>query len=341
MITPSYTADEARGGIWVYVERGPKGLEGVSLELLGHARHLADLLTTQLTGVLIGHGLEDAAHEAIRYGVDRVLLADHAELAQFAAQPYTRVVAEAVLAERPGILLIGATPDGRDLAGRLAVRLRTGLTADCTGLDLEPDTGLLLGHTTGFGGGVTATIKCPVHRPQMATVRPGVLARPRSDPARVGRLDRLSLSLRPEDRRVEVLERSVGVPEVDLTRAKVVVVGGRGAADEFRLLEELAHLLGGEVGATRVAVDSGWAERERQIGQTGYVTHPDLAIVCGASGAMQFTVGIQQAGSIVAVNTDSEAPIFELADYVVIDDVGSILPPLVARLRETHSVAGE
>ncbi|MBI4494916.1 MAG: electron transfer flavoprotein subunit alpha/FixB family protein [Chloroflexi bacterium] len=331
MIQPLYPAEEARG-LWVYLECAAGQLEGVSIELLGRARALADQLGVELTGVLVGWQVAEAARQAIAHGADVVLLAEDERLARYSTQPYTRVVAEAAVAHKPSILLLGATPDGRDVAGRLAVRLRTGLTADCTGLELEPETGLLLGQTTGFGGGVLATIKCPLHRPQMATVRPGIFPRPEPDPARAGRIEALAVTLDPADLEVEVLERVIE-PQIDLTRARALVIGGRGVMGDFSLLKQLAAELGAEIAGTRVVVDEGWLGRERQIGQTGIVTRPDLAVVCGASGAMQFTVGIKEAGTIVAINTDPEAPIFEDADYCVVDDFKRVLPPLLDQLR--------
>lgn len=335
MLGPLYPAEEA-SGLWVYLENSNGKLEGVSLELLGAARPLADQLGAELVGLMPGSGLSSLAHEAIAFGADRVLVADGEQLARYSTLPYTRVVAETVLARKPSILLLGATPDGRDLAGRLAVRLLTGLTADCTGLELEAGTGVLLGLTTGFGGGVTATIKCPLHRPQMFTVRPGIFPQPEPDPSRDGVIERLAVTLPAEDLGVEVLERVIQ-PGVDLTKSKVLIAGGRGVNGDFGLLEQLAAELGGEIGATRVAVDLGWIGRERQIGQTGYVTRPELAVVVGVSGAMQFTVGVQQAGTIVAINNDPEAPIFEDADYCVVDDFQKVLPPLLERIRAAHA----
>ncbi len=245
-------------------------------------------------------------------------------------------VAGLVLERRPDIFLLGATPDGRDLAGRLAVRLRTGLTADCTDLALEEGSGLLLGEVTGFGGGILATIKCEKHRPQMATVRPGVFAPGQPDPSRQGRIERLTVELEPQDLRVQVVER-VTAAGADITRAKVVVAGGRGTGGDFSLLAELARLLGGDVGATRVAVDEGWVGRDRQIGQTGFVTRPQLAILCGISGAMQFTVGIEKAETVVAINNDREAEVFEHADYGVVDDLFQVLPPLIEEIRQAQA----
>ncbi len=339
MIPSHYGPEDARG-VWVYLETAGGRLQGVALELLGAARRLADELETQVVGLAVGEHVEPVAGEAIAHGADTVLLVEDARLASYTTEPYTRVVADAVLARKPSILLLGATPDGRDLAGRLAVRLRTGLTADCTGLDVEPGSDVLLGHTTGFGGGVTATIKCPTHRPQMATVRPGVLPVPAADQARTGEIERAPATLEEGDLRVRISEH-VEQQQLDLTHASVVVAGGRGVQGDFRLLEELAATLGGEVGATRVAVDKGWIDRPRQIGQTGLAVRPELAIVCGASGAMQFTVGIKHAGTIVAINTDPEAPIFDDADYCVVDDFRRVLPPLIERLRAADTLAAK
>ena len=330
-----YGPGEARG-IWVYLEQSAGQLEGVSLELLARARQLADESGAELTGVLLGRDVGALAEEAIARGADQVLLADDPSLEAYRTEPYTRVVAGLVAERKPDIFFLGATPDGRDLAGRLAVRLRTGLTADCTDLALEEGTGLLLGEVTGFGGGILATIKCEKHRPQMATVRPGVFAAGEPDPSRKGRIQRVEVELAPEDMRVEVEER-VTATGADITRAKVVVAGGRGTRGDFSLLEELAALLGGELGATRVAVDEGWVGRDRQIGQTGFVTRPQLAILCGISGAMQFTVGIEKAETVVAINSDREAEVFEHADFGVADDLFQVLPPLIEEIRQAQA----
>jgi electron transfer flavoprotein alpha subunit len=330
MIAPGYTAAEA-SGIWVFLEQEGGRLEGVSLELLARGRELADEVGTRLTGVLLGADITAAAHAALAGGTDCVLKVEHPGLAVYTTDAYARTVGELVAERRPDIFLLGATPNGRDLAGRLAVRLRTGLTADCTGLELEPETGLLLGRTTGFGGGVEATIKCPKHRPQMATVRPGIF-QPREPVAEPwGLIEPVPARLSRHDLRVEVVER-VRHDQPDLTKAERIVIGGRGMGGDFGLLRQLAACLDAEVGATRVAVDAGWIGREAQIGQTGYNTRPKLAVVCGASGAMQFTVGIDRAECVVAVNADPEAPIFDHADYCVVGDIAAILPPLIERI---------
>jgi electron transfer flavoprotein alpha subunit len=328
-IQPYGAADAS--GLWVFLEQEEGELVGVSLELLGKSRELADRLGTPLTGILLGHQVRPLADQAFAAGADQVLLADHPDLAVY--NTYTRVVSEAIAERKPSIFLLGATPDGRDLAGRLAVRVQTGLTADCTGMDVDPENGLLKGDVVGFGGGIVATILCPDMRPQMATVRPGIFPAPELDPKRKGTMEEIPVRIREEDKRVKVLER-VTAAGLDITKAPCIVAAGRGIGGDLSLVEELARLFGGEIGATRVACDEGWIERERQIGQTGVVTRPKLAICCGISGAIHFTVGIEAAETVVAINTDEEAPIFEAADYCIVDDLFAVLPPLIEQLRE-------
>ncbi|HXH22789.1 MAG TPA: electron transfer flavoprotein subunit alpha/FixB family protein [Dehalococcoidia bacterium] len=333
MSSGAYGRDEANG-LWVYLEERQGRLEGVSLELLGKGRELADLLGVPLTALLVGYALGDLPNEAVAAGADVVLVADHPALQAYTTEPFTRVVASVVNERRPEALLLGATPNGRDLAGRLAVRLRTGLTADCTGLSVDPERRLLLGEVVGFGGGIVATIVCPERRPQMATVRPGIFPRPERRRGRRGEIVPVPVRLDPRDTRVRVLERSVG-EEVDLTRATAIVAVGRGMRGELALAERLASLLGAEIGGTRVAADLGWIERSRQIGQTGVVTRPRLAVCCGVSGAIHFMVGVEAADCIVAINTDPDAAIFEQADYAVVEDAFAVLPHLIEALSET------
>ena len=335
MIPSAYSPDDARG-LWVFLEQEAGRLEGVALELLGKGRELAQARGVPLTGLLLGQGVESAAREAVAHGADHVLVADDPLLAVYTTDAYANVATRIVLERKPETLLLGATPNGRDLAGRLAVRLKTGLTADCTGLAWEEGTGLLLGEVSGFGGGVMASIKCARHRPQMATVRPGIFPLPSPDPNRTGRMDRVPVSLDAGEIRTEILER-VRHEGVDITRAKVLVAGGRGLKGDFAPLAELARLLGGEVGASRVACDLGWIGRDRQIGQTGFVTRPKVAVVCGISGATQFTVGVKDAGLIIAINSDPEASIFEEADLCVVDDLFPVLEALIAELKRGTS----
>ncbi len=337
MIAPSYRAEEA-SGLWVFLEQQDGVLEPVSLELLGKARQLADESQQVVTGILLGYEISPLAIPAVALGADEVLLCENTLLRRYTTDPYTKVMAELILERRPDILLLGATPNGRDLAGRLAVRLRTGLTADCTDLSLDTD-GLLVGQVTGFGRGILAGILCPQHRPQMATVRPGVFPRPAPTQSPDGRIQRVATRLTQADAPVRVLRRSTARGG-DITAAERLVIGGRGVHGDFDVLRQLASLIGADVGASRVAGDEGWIDREAQIGQTGYVTRPKLAIVCGVSGAMQFTVGIQDAETVVAINSDPEASIFEAADYCIVDDVFEVLPPLIEALRERPGNGG-
>jgi electron transfer flavoprotein alpha subunit len=337
MTAPPYQAGEA-SGLWVYLEQQDGILEPVSLELLGRARQLADESHQTVTGVLLGYEIGPLAVPAIAHGADEVLLAESAILRHYTTDPYTKVMAELIVDRRPDIFLLGATANGRDLAGRLAVRLRTGLTADCTDLILNED-GLLVGQVTGFGNGILAGILCPHHRPQMATVRPGVFPRSAPDQSRNGRIQRLDVRLTEADMTVRVLKRST-TRGGDITAAERLVIGGRGVHGNFDMLRELADLINADVGATRVAVDEEWVDREAQIGQTGYVTRPKLAIVCGVSGAMQFTVGIQDAETVVAINSDPEAPIFEAADYCIVDDLFQVLPSLIEALHHQRGNGG-
>jgi electron transfer flavoprotein alpha subunit len=338
MIPPVYGPDEA-SGVWLCLEHENGELLGVSRELLGKGRELAAGLGVPVTGLLLGSQLGELALEAIAYGADHVLLAEHDALVPYTTDAHSAVVAAAVMLGKPDVLLLGATSDGRDLAGRLAVRLRTGLTADCTGLALEAETGLLLGDVVGFGGGIVAAIKCPQHRPQMVTVRPGAFVAPEANRARRGQVDHLPIQLDAVHTRTRVLERRID-RGVDITKADSIVVAGGGTAGDLAMVEELAALLGAEVGATRVATDAGWVDRTRMIGQTGSVTRPKLAVLCGVSGAMQFTVGIDAAETVVAINLDGQAPIFDAADYGVVGDLRQVLPSLVRELRRSLTAEG-
>ncbi len=335
MTASDYGPSEA-SGVWLYLEQEESLLEGVSRELLGKGRELADELNVPLTGMLLGRSALGVAQDAIAHGADVVLSAENPLLEPYTTEAHSRVATDMIRDGRPDILLFGATPNGRDLAGRLAVRLRTGLTADCTDLVLESESGLLLGEVVGFGGGIVATIKCAQHRPQMATVRPGVFAAPAPDSSRSGSIQDVPVSLAETDLRTRVVEREIR-KSTGIGDAELLVVGGAGTGGEFGLLEELAAAIGAELGVTRVAVDAGWASHERQVGQTGYVTRPKLAIVCGVSGAQQFTVGIDEAETVVAVNADGDAPILDAADYCVVGDLFQVLPPLIEELRAALS----
>ncbi|MFN2221217.1 MAG: electron transfer flavoprotein subunit alpha/FixB family protein, partial [Candidatus Promineifilaceae bacterium] len=294
---------------------------------------MADDTGWPLVALALGHQLEAVERPALEAGADEVLVIDHPLLADFCVDTYTLAAFQAIVSRRPGVLLVGATAGGRDLAGRLAVRLRTGLNADCTDLRLRGDPGVLVCQVSGYGGGVMALIEMAHHRPQMATVRPGVFQVAESDRVRHGIIRRLSLKLDPPATRARLVSRVVG-QGVDLSSAPVLIVGGRGVDGNFKMLRRLADLLDGEVGATRPPVDEGYIGRHRQIGQTGVVCRPKVAIVCGASGAFHFVVGIQEAELIIAVNSDARAAIFDHADYGALADAQQIVPALIEALTD-------
>jgi len=333
-----YGVKEESKAIWVYLEQDDGVLENVSLEMLAKGREMADQLKWKLVGLLVGQGVAPLAKTAISHGADEIRIADHPLLAQFTIDAYGRVVFQAVMDGKPSVFLIGATPNGRDLAGRLAVRFRTGLNADCTNLHMDKKGGLLVSEVSGFGGGVVAMIEMHAHRPQMATVRPGVFALNEPDGNRKGEIITLPVELQPEMIKTRILE-CVKSGVVDLTRVPVLVVGGRGVNGDFATLRNLAGLLGGDVGATRPPVDEGHIERERQIGQTGVICSPKVAICCGLSGAFHLLVGIEKADVVVSVNSDPEAPIFEFSDYYIVGDVNQYLPAIIAALQTRREVS--
>lgn len=332
MVKSLYNIDEETKAIWVFLDQANGVFEGVSLELLSKGRELADQLGWQLVGLLLGHEVGALADTAFAHGADEVRLADHTLLEHFTIEAYAHVVFQAIMQGKPSVFLTGVTPNGRDLAGRLAVRLRTGLNADCTALRVEPETGVMVSEVSGFGGGVLALIEMQIHRPQMATFRAGVFPPGEPDFTRQGRVVRLPVDLTEELIRTRIVERVVG-QGVDLTQAPVLIAGGRGVEGDFAMLRELAELLGGDIGATRPPVDEGHIERARQIGQTGVICRPKIAIVCGISGAFHFVVGIQEAETVIAINTDPAAPIFDYADYCIVGDVHEVVPALIRELQ--------
>jgi len=323
-------------GIWVFGEIRDGSPARVVLELLGAGRRLADQTGQSLGAVLAGDRLGALPQELIAYGADRVFVAEHSALAAFRDEPYAAVLAAAVKQYRPSILLFGATATGRSMAPRLAARLRTGLTADCTALDIDPDSGNLLQTRPAFGGNIMATIMCPSHRPQMATVRPGVLkAAPKND-SRRGEVVRLEVGPELLKARTEVLGFTAEDEEtVNLEDASIIVSGGRGlgSAENFSLVRELAALLGGVVGASRAAVEEGWIPYAHQVGQTGKTVSPRLYVACGISGAVQHVAGMQGADIIVAINKNPDAPIFKVATYGMVGDVVQILKQLIEQVK--------
>ncbi|MAH17695.1 MAG: electron transfer flavoprotein subunit alpha [Euryarchaeota archaeon] len=323
------------GDLWVYLERTPQGtLAPVSLELLGRGRELAAELDCGVAGVLLGcDKLEPLTKQAIAGGADTVFVATHELLAEYSTDAWTMVLDNLLGEHRPAILLIGATFNGRDLAGRLAVRTHTGLTADVVRLEIDPKTKLLLSGVPGFGGSIIAMILCPEHRPQMATVRPGIFSARDPEPRRKGDIVPVQVELLPDKIHTTLRQRELQ-ETIDITTADRVVATGVGVAGRFAQWQELAEQLGAAVGATRPLADEGIVDRAQQIGSTGVSIKPELLICAGISGAAHFTAGIADAGTVVAINTDPDAPIFEHADYCLVGDADEILPPLLAALTE-------
>lgn len=326
--------------IWVFMEQRGGVLHEVGLELLGKARELAGVGGGKVAALLLGVHVTPLADQVIAYGADLVLVAEHPALEPYRLLPYTAVLAQACRERRPSILLFGATAMGMELAPRLAARLETGLSAHCLDLQLAAD-GLLLQMVPGWGGGVVASIKCPAHRPQMATVMPGVMKK--AKPARrVGRVINLAV---PPDLDVSgprVLEVHREEPKTrPLEKAEVVVAGGFGIGGKvgWQLLEELAGILGGAVGATRPPVDEGWATEDQMIGQSGKTVRPRLYIGVGISGMSHHVVGMEGSETVVAINSDPQAPLLALADIALVGDYREIIPPLMADLRKRQAHA--
>jgi len=324
-------------GIWIVAEQWWGELKQVSFELLGRARRLADKLGTPLGGVLLGHHVEKAAKELIYHGADQVYVVDHPSLAQFDSDVYADCLERLIREKRPAIVIAAATTTGRTLMPMVAARLRTGLTADCTELDIEEETGLLLQTRPAIGGNVMATIKTPNHRPQMATVRPRSHPPAPRDPSRVGEVIRVDFPEETFKSRFQFLGfEKLEEETVKIEDADIVVCAGRGLGkpDNVRWVKELAKLLGGAVGASRPVVEQGWLPYPCQVGLSGKTVSPKLYIACGVSGAIQHLAGMRDSRFIIAINKDPRAQIFKVADLGIVGDVNEILPRLVRRLRE-------
>ena len=320
--------------VYVFVEQRDGVVQKVAVELLGKARELADALGERVVAMLLGHDISAKAEELIAYGADVVLCADERELAQYTTEPYAQAIAQIVRERKPSIVLIGATTIGRDLGPRLSARLETGLTADCTGLDISEERDLLMTRPA-FGGNLMATIICKEHRPQMSTVRPGVMRAKEKDASRTGVVEKVDIHFDKSKFRVKVLETvKEQKNKIDITEAKVLVSGGRGVgnAEGFAMLGELAETLGAEVSSSRAMVDAGVMPHDRQVGQTGKTVRPDLYFAMGISGAIQHLAGMEESGYIVAVNKDKYAPIFGVADLGIVGDVKKVVPLLTERL---------
>jgi len=327
-------------GVWVYAEHRNGKIAPVSFELLGIGRKLADRRQVPLSAVLLGSDLGDQAAELVAYGADTVYAVDDPALKYFTDDVYGNILTDLIQAHKPEVVLAGATAIGRSFIPRVATMLATGLTADCTGLEIREEDGALLQTRPAFGGNIMATIVCPLTRPQIATVRPLVMKPLVKDTSRKGEIVKVTPKPEHMKSRIKVVESVVEQQDrINLTEADIVVAGGRGLENEkgFTLIGELADTLGGAVAASRAAVDSGWISYPHQVGQTGKTVAPKLYIACGISGAIQHLVGMQSADTIVAINKDPDAPIFDVATYGIVGDVFEVLPQLIEKLKKRVS----
>lgn len=323
-------------GVLVFAETRDKEIASVGYELLGAGRGLADKLGVELSAVVIGKGIMEQAKELLKWGADKVFAADHESCAEFQEEVYSDIVTKLIKLQKPEIVLAGATAIGRSFFPRVSARLNTGLTADCTQLDIEEGTRMLLQIRPAYGGNIMATIICPDHRPQMATVRPRVMKRLQEP--RNGKGEVIELSVENTNVRAKVTQHVKETAEltINLQDASVIISGGRGMgnAKNFDLLYELAELLGGTVGATRAVVDEGWIPYRHQIGQTGKTVCPRLYIACGISGAVQHLVGMQSSDCIIAINKNPDAPIFQVANFGIVGDALEVVPLLIKKIKE-------
>ena len=321
--------------VYVFVEQREGVIQNVGLELLGKARELADALNEKVYAMLLGHDLTTQAQECIAYGADTVLRVDAPELATYVTEPYAQAIYQIIRDNKPSIVLIGATTIGRDLGPRLSARVETGWTADCTGLEISEERDLLMTRPA-FGGNLMATIICKEHRPQMSTVRPGVMRMGQRDENRKGTIEDVKINFDKSKFRVRVLETVKQTKNlVDITEAHVLISGGRGVgnAEGFDMLRAMANTIGAEVSASRAMVDAGVLGHERQVGQTGKTVRPDLYFAMGISGAIQHLAGMEESEYIIAINKDKFAPIFNVADLGIVGDVRKIVPLLTEKLK--------
>lgn len=324
-------------GVWVFIEQVGEEIKKVSLELLGQARILADALGEEVSGVMIGHQVEHLCKDVFASGADKVYLVEGPEYDHYSTDGFTIAFTDLVNLYKPNVILMGATTNGRDLGPRLACRLGTGLTADCTNLGIDEGTNLVAWTRPAFGGNIMATILCPEHRPQMGTVRPSVFKRPVQDFSRTGEIIRVASKVKATDIRSKFLENiQVCTSSCNLEEAEFIVSGGRGMcnAENFKLIEDLAAALGGAVGASRAAVDAGFKPPIHQVGQTGKTVGPKIYIACGISGAIQHLAGMSSSDIIIAINKDPDAPIFKMSNYGIVGDVLEVIPALISEIEK-------
>ena len=327
--------------VWVFIEVVRGKIKGVSLELLGQGRKMADDLGEKLVAIIPGNEIEDFAKMAIHYGADEAIVVDQKELKDYSTDGYTKAMCTLIKKYNPAVLLIGATNNGRDLGPRVSSRMQTGLTADCTELGVDSETRLVKWTRPAFGGNLMATILCPDHRPQIGTVRPGVFKRPEEDTGRKGEIIHETVEFGPDEIRTRIVEviTEAGGADVNLEEAEIIVSGGRGVGgpEGFEVLKELADEIGAQIGASRAAVDSGWISSLHQVGQTGKSVGPKIYIACGISGAIQHVAGMSSSDVIIAINKDPDAPIFNIADYGIVGDLFEIIPELTKRIRSSKA----
>lgn len=327
-------------GVFIFVQQVEGKITGVSYELIGKGKELAQSLGCEVTAVLLGSKVGELPKKLAKYGADKVIVVDDPALETYMTEPYAYAMTEVINKHKPEIVLYGATAIGRDMAPRVSARVHTGLTADCTGLEIDAETKNLMMTRPAFGGNIMATILCPDHRPQMATVRPGVMQRVSAIDGASCPVENFELKDIASHKNIEILEIIKKVSEkMDIMDAKILVSGGRGMGcpENFKMLEDLADALGGTIASSRACVDAGWVEKDRQVGQTGKTVRPNLYIACGISGAIQHLAGMEESDLIIAINKDETAPIFEVADFGVVGDVTKIIPLFTEEIKKSRA----
>ena len=338
-------------GVYVFAQQVDNEINNIAFELIGKGKDLANALGTDVTAVLVGSNVKNLADELGEYGADRVIVVDDPELKEYRTEPYAHALASVIKKYKPDVFLVGATAIGRDLGPRVSARIHTGLTADCTQLEIgdfpiNPVPGKeqlhnqLLMTRPAFGGNTIATIACPEFRPQMATVRPGVMQKLPKEAGRKAVIEEFNPGFTPDNKYVEILEVVKAVNDVaDIMDAKILVSGGRGvgSAENFKLLDDLAEAIGGTVSCSRAVVDAGWKSKDLQVGQTGKTVRPNVYFAIGISGAIQHLAGMEESDLIIAINKDETAPIFDVADYGIVGDLNKIVPMLTEKIKEANA----
>ena len=338
-------------GVYVFAQQVDNEINNIAFELIGKGKDLANALGTDVTAVLVGSNVKNLADELGEYGADRVIVVDDPELKEYRTEPYAHALASVIKKYKPDVFLVGATAIGRDLGPRVSARIHTGLTADCTQLEIgdfpiNPIPGKeqlhnqLLMTRPAFGGNTIATIACPEFRPQMATVRPGVMQKLPKEAGRKAVIEEFNPGFTPDNKYVEILKVVKVVNDVaDIMDAKILVSGGRGvgSAENFKLLDDLAEAIGGTVSCSRAVVDAGWKSKDLQVGQTGKTVRPNVYFAIGISGAIQHLAGMEESDLIIAINKDETAPIFDVADYGIVGDLNKIVPMLTEKIKEANA----